>query len=153
MSIEIVNEDIMNGAPVVYVQRYVAPQCTYRVFRKPVSPDEAFEVSPGVVVDPASMYKVGDWLLYEDNVGDGLSEVFASVYVAEDVPPINNWGEHEGATPYANIVHESARRIYRGEQTREGFEVVETIEAETVDEVLLRVVEVIDPLVAADRQP
>jgi hypothetical protein len=151
MSIEIVNEDILNGAPVVYVQRYIAPQCTYRVFRKPTSPDEAFEVSPGVVVDPKSMYKVGDWLMDEE-VGGGVFEVFASVYVAEDVPSIKSWDEHEGATPYANIVHEPARHVYRGEPIYEGFEVVETIEAETLDKVILRVVEAIDPLVAADRQ-
>jgi hypothetical protein len=151
MSIEIVNEDILNGAPIVYVQRYVAQQCTYRVFRKPTSPNEAFEVSPGVVVDPKSMYKVGDWLMDEE-VGGGLFEVFVSVYVAEDVPPIKSWGERGGATPYANVVFEPARHVYRGEPTREGFEVVETIEAATLDEVILRVVEAIDPLVAADQQ-
>src|SRR5690348_5562005 len=59
MQPQILNVDILDDKePHVLVQKYIYPDRTFQVFRKPTSPDERFEVSRGVEIDPDMYWHV-----------------------------------------------------------------------------------------------
>ncbi len=88
MQPEVINVDILDDEePHVLVQQYVFPDQTFQVFRKPTSPDEKFTLSPGEVIDPDLYWIVARTLFMTGEELDGISELFALVYLDEENPP------------------------------------------------------------------
>ncbi len=84
MEVKIVNEAILNeNEQTIFVQRFIYPQSTYLVFRKPYTSDEQFALSD----DAENIVRdVSTWLT-EYDPDDDLLEVFALVYLDEEYPP------------------------------------------------------------------
>lgn len=82
MEVKVVNEAILDeNEQTIFVQRYIYPQRTYLIFRKPYTSDEQFIIS-----DDAEHIErgVSTWMT-EPN--DDFPEVFGMGYLDEEYPP------------------------------------------------------------------
>lgn len=177
MQPQILNVDILDDKePHILVQKYIFPDRTFQVFRKPTSPDERFEVSPGIKIDPDLYWHVPftltmtpDDLNYtdddfddadagsdadagdEDEDDDALHELFAVVCLDEENPPTYDPDESsDDGMEYLNIAYDPQAQLYCCEPALVAHERLERITATTLDEALALGIDTLRTLLAAE---
>ncbi len=155
MQPQILNVDILNDKePNVFVQKYVYPDRTFLVFRKPTSPDEEFELSSGVEID-LDLYWYVTITLFEtaDDLDDDLLEIFAVMYLDEENAPTYDPDEHSQAQEYLNIIFDPGDQRFHCEATMLAHERLDSISAPTLDEAIALAVDEFHILLAAGGAP
>lgn len=142
MQPQILNVDILDDKqPHVLVQKYVYPDRTFQVFRKPTNSDEQFAVSPGIEIDRDIFWGVPIYFATGDeDDDDDLSEVFAAVYLDEENPPAYDREQLTQSDPYVNVVYDRDEGCFRGESTLIGYDEIDTVAAPTLSEAIDEVV-------------
>lgn len=139
MQPQILNVDILDDKePHVFVQKYIYPDRTFQVFRKPTSPDDEFVLSPGTEIDPDLYWHVS-FTLFDtaaDLEDDDILELFAVVYLDEENPPTYDLDEHGQAQEYLNISFDPDDQLYHCEATLLAHERLNSIAAPTLDETI-----------------
>lgn len=144
MQPQILSVDILDDTePLVLVQKYIYPDMTFQVFRKPTSPDEVFELSPGVEIDPDLFWSVGR-ILFEtaDELDDDMNELFALVYLDEENPPTYDVDKAPDVDPHVCIAYDANKEQYYCEPTLiVDDNEMEDINSPSLDEVVTRAVD------------
>ncbi|MBV9279915.1 MAG: hypothetical protein JOZ41_07525 [Chloroflexi bacterium] len=146
------NVDILDDRdPVILIQRYVLPSRTYQVIRKPTSPTERFSLSPGVEVDPDAMWGVHILLETPTKPESGVSEVFATIDVEENNPPVTEADDLEDSDVHGLIVRDAETGKFRAEAVyvSQG-EIFSAIATDTIDEAIRQAVQALDEWLAAN---
>lgn len=143
MQPQILNVDILDDKqPFVFVQKYIYPDRTFQVFRKSTSPDEEFELSPGVEIDPDLFWGVGVILFNTpDELDDDMDELFALVYLDEENPPLYDPELQNQVDPHVMVAYSAGERRYYCEPTIVDYDGIEDISAPTLDEAITRAVD------------
>jgi len=139
MQPRILNVDILDDKePTVYVQKHIYSDRTFQVFRKSTGPDERFELSPGIKIDPDLFWDVSIILFdtADEFEEDDLREIFAVVYSDEDNPPRYDPEAHNQAEPYLSIAYDPNVQRYCCEPATMDFDDLESIAAPTLDEAI-----------------
>lgn len=151
MAPQILNVDILDDKePHILVQKYIYPDRTFQVFRKPTSSNEQFEVSPGIEID-RDLYWPISILLFEtaDELDEDMYEFFATVYLDEDNLPGYDPEHLPSAQEYLNISYDPESQLYCCEPPLAGYETLEGISAPTLDEALARGIDELHAILAA----
>ena len=147
MTIRIINQDILTDKePPLLVQRYFYPSRVYQVIRKPTSPDEQFEVSEGIEIDP-NLFWVVNGILFDES-DEEFPKVFAQIFLDEESPPIYDPDDLPDVDPYAYIEYEAG--LYHGRSTYQGYDAVDEVSAPTLQEAIDQVLTVLDPLISRE---
>jgi hypothetical protein len=138
MEPQILNVDILDDKkPVVLVQRYIYPDISFQVFRKPTRPDEVFSVSPGVIIDRDLFWRVSVTLSQTaDELDDDMLEIFALVYFDEDNPPVYDSAVPSEANEQLAITYDPLTARYMCEECYVSYEGIDQISAATLDEAI-----------------
>ena len=91
MEVKIVNEGILDEKePTIYVQRYIYPQRTYQIHRKPMSEDEEFILSDDADNTEHRLWCISTLLTEPYEPDDEFFEIVADIYLDEENPPVVN---------------------------------------------------------------
>lgn len=153
MKVKIVNEDILDEKELtIYVQRFICPQRTYQVHRKPTSEDEEFIVSEEADNTDERLWCVSTELTaaYDPDLEDeGLFEIFADIYLDEKNPPVDSLEDCKmNAGPYAHIVYDTTMQLYRWEPLYHGWYELKTVAASTLQETIEKGIPILDKLIS-----
>jgi hypothetical protein len=148
MTVRIINQDILDDdeSPLL-VQRYIYPSRIYQVIRKPTSPNEQFEVSEGIEIDPDLFWAVNRIL--SDDSDEEFPEVFAQIFLDEENPPTYDPDDLPDAEPYAYIEYEAG--LFHGRLTYQGYEAVDEVSTTTLQEAIDQVLAILDPLISREK--
>jgi len=150
MEVKIVNEGILDEKePTIYVQRYIYPQRTYQVHRKPMSEDEEFILSDDADNTEHRLWCISTLLTEPYEPDDEFFEIVADIYLDEENPPVVNPEECSNADPYGHVVYDAEMHLYCWEATFVGYDDLETVAASTLQEAIEKGIAILDNLIEA----
>lgn len=151
MQPQILSVDILDDKePNVLVQKYVYPDRTFQVFRKPTSADEEFVLSPGIEIDPDLYWRVSMFLFDSANdlAEDGILELFAVVYLDDENPPTHDTEAQSEGQELLNIAFDPDDGLYHCEPTLLAHERLGGIATSTLDEAITLAVDGLHAILA-----
>lgn len=156
MEPQIVNVDILDDKePVILVQKYVYPDRTFQVFRKPTVEweEEEFVVSPGVTID-RDLYWGITFTLFETTteLGEDFWEIYALVYRDEENPPFRKGEKMPGAQECVAVIYDPETGTYGYEACLPAYDEVESVTATTLDEAIALGVDKLHEILAHQEQ-
>ena len=142
MEVKVINEAILDeNEQTIFVQRYICPQRTYLVFRKPYISDEQFVIS-----DDAEHIErdVSTWMTEPD---DDFPEIFAMVYLDEEYPP----KAEEYPDTYFYVEYDEETQHYCCQPALIAHSDLETLAIPTLQEAIEKGITTLDALIEAKR--